>query len=261
MQKPTRSAHLTPARARRHLSFGLFLAMAACATAVARAANAPDPLWAHASDRARATRWFLPGRMEIDESVADAKGRPVNATHLEVRVERDAAGEPRAVLERSLENGKDQTRKAAAPVEAQITRALAEAFKDANPLLRDSADGVESAGERMIDGARCRGFTASAESDGLRFVFTIWIDAQGEYARRIEFVAVNVPLEKNGARLLGVEGATDYALDGQGRWFAVRQTNRTRFRASMLFFRFEGSSQTTTTYAVHWEYHGRRRPA
>lgn len=252
-------------------AFLCFVALGAAAPAQPlpdSAAGQPDAapssgslLWERAAEHARASRWFFPRAITVSTRVEDNKGKLVKTTLLETTLLPGPLAEPSWTLSRYLEDDQDRTERERKAIEVELAKGIDALFDDANPLLSRPAAGVQRLEDAEIDGAACSGFRAATEADGLKLALTIWIDRARGYARRIDARAQNVPLNKDGMTIETFESTTDYVLDAQGRWLAVRETAQTRFRATMLLFRFRGGSFTTTIYASPWEYRGKRRGA
>ena len=248
---------------RRHsrLLAGLLLGVGLVATAAAGPAPATvlsdSALWARAAAIARASRWFLPGRAVIEETTRQDK--TTVRSRVAAQLASRADHEPEVSVSEIRLDGRDVTHDQAAEVASALESLVEKLFHPDHPLALLSADDARMVGERLIDGAPCRGFETTTTVNEIPIVFTTWIDVARGFARRIDYHATGLPLRRDGAVIRELGGASEYTLDAANRWLLVRHRESSEAKAGAQFSDVEIRSVRTLTCAAHWEYRGARR--
>ncbi len=236
---------------------GLGLLSAATAAPSPVTALSDSELWARAVGIARASRWFLPGQTVIEETTVQDK--TTARSRVTARFASRADREPEVSVTEIRIDGRDVTGDQAAEVATALEVLVEKLFHPEHPLALLSAADTRPVGEKLIDGARCRGFETSTPVNGLTIVSTTWIDVARGFARRIDYHAAGLPLRQDGAVLRELDGSTEYTLDAANRWLLVRHHERSDAKARALLSSIEIRSDRTLTCEGYWEYHGARR--
>ncbi|MFT3831150.1 MAG: hypothetical protein QM691_15740 [Opitutaceae bacterium] len=248
----------THARLLAGLLFGLTTAGSTISSAATGGTRPSDSaLWNSAAQIARASRWIFPGRAVIEETAT--RDKTTARTRVTARLENEAGGEPAVAVTEVRFGDQDLTRDHAEDVAATLTPLLETLYRPEHPLALQSAAEARAVGEKYIDGFRCRGFATHNELDGVAVEMTTWIDVARGFARRIDFHAMNLPLQKDGAVLRALVGTAEYTLDAENRWLLVRHREHSDLRAPVVRANVEIRADRTITCDDHWEYRGPRR--
>lgn len=246
---------------RRHarLLAGVLLGAAALSPASATAAGRPadSALWTSAVQIARASRWIFPGRAVIEETAR--LDRNTTRSRVTARLDQSTGAEPSVVVTEVRVDDLDRTRDKADAFATTLGPLVDALYRPDHPLASHEASDTQPVGEAVIDGVRCRGFVTCSRMDGVAIAMTTWIDTARGFARRIEYRALNLPLERDGAFIREFAGTSEYTLDADNRWLLVRQSAHSKLKAPVAVHAVEVRSDRTITCADHWEYHGPRR--
>lgn len=251
-RQPNRSLHS-------RLLAGVLLGAAALSPVSAAAADrlSDSALWSRAAQIARASRWFFPGRAVIEETARH--DRNITRSRVTARIENRADAEPAVAVTEVRVDDRDHTQDRAEVVATALDPLVDALSRADHPLASHTLSDTRSAGETIIGGAHCRGFITASQIDGVPIAMTTWIDTARGYARRIEYHAMNLPLEKDGALIRELAGTSEYTLDADNRWLLVRRSAHSKLKGPVVVPRIEIRSERTITCAEHWEYRGPRR--
>lgn len=247
----------TPSRIR--FFAALILMVTGCPLLAAGAPESPSvvpELWGRAAAIAAASRWMVPGRAVIEETTTENKKTTHSRVTAELRQNRN--NEPAIHVREVSIDGEDRTREKSDEIATGLQPMVDSLFEQDHPLAQRGAHPT-LAGESMIAGAPCRGFTTSTESDGIALELVTWIDIEKGFARRIDFHALGLPLEKDGATIRSLSGHTDYTIDSEGRWVVVAHQTRSTVEASFFLAKVNFSSDQKIRCDQHWEYRGAKR--